>query len=240
MNEMHTPTYVATSRQKRMAADRDMAMQVSLLKKAIGRHQGELAEFLPRSGEANDETLRAGEYRLFKDESMAARLASAKKGAERLLENEISNARKAGNVRRMPKAPSMVALDALSKDFPHFEHVIDLLKQRTALAHVTPGRVYTLPHILLVGDGGVGKTAFAESVAKLLALPTRRVDMGATTASFMLAVEFSQAGCSVDAASRFPDQRNDLGRRNRQSSRWQLSAHRAFVHIARAVVGPHL
>lgn len=187
MSEMQTPTSAATTRQKRMAADRDMAMQVSLLKQAIGRYQCELAEFMPRTGDGDDETLRAGEYRLFKDESMAARLASAKKGAERLLENEISKARKAGSVRKMAKAPSMVALDAMSKDFPHFQHVIDVLKQRTALAHVTPGRVYTLPPILLVGDGGVGKTAFAESVAKLLALPTRRVDMGAATASFMLA-----------------------------------------------------
>lgn len=187
MSEMQTPASTATTRQKRMAADRDMAMQVSLLKQAIRQHQGELTEFLPRTGDRADETLRAGEYRLFKDESMAARLASAKKGAERLLENEISKARKAGSVRKMPKAPSMAALDALSKDFPHFQHVIDVLKQRTALAHVTPGTVYTLPPILLVGDGGVGKTAFAESVAKLLALPTRRVDMGAATASFMLA-----------------------------------------------------
>ncbi len=187
MSEMQTPTSAATNRQKRMAANRDMAMQVRLLKQAIGRYQCDLAEFLPRSNDASEVALRPGEYMLYSDQAMLARLEGAKKGAERLLENEISKARKAGSVRKMPKAPSMVALDALSKDFPHFQHVIDVLKQRTALAHVTPGRVYTLPPILLVGDGGVGKTAFAESVAKLLALPTRRVDMGATTASFMLA-----------------------------------------------------
>ena len=124
MSEMQTPTSAATNRQKRMAANRDMAMQVRLLKQAIGRYQCDLAEFLPRSNDASEVALRPGEYMLYSDQAMLARLEGAKKGAERLLENEISKARKAGSVRKMPKAPSMVALDALSKDFPHFQHAV--------------------------------------------------------------------------------------------------------------------
>lgn len=187
MSEMHTPTSAVASRRKSVAADRDMAWQVSLLKQAIGRYDSELAAFLPRADDDRDEQLRPSEYRLFKEEAMVARLEKAKKGAERLLENEITKARKLGAVRRRACAPSLVALDALSRDYPHFESVIALLRQRAALAQVTPGGVYSLPPILLVGDGGVGKTAFAESVAKLLDLPTRRVDMGSNTAGFVLA-----------------------------------------------------
>lgn len=181
MEMMHSPARMGR------AADQDMARQVSVLKQAIERYGRELAEYLPQAGDSRDEPLRPGEYRLFNDAAMGARLASAKKGSERLLESEISRARKMGAVRRMPKAPALAALEELSRDYPHCESVIDLLRQRTALAQVTPGRVLDLPPILLVGDGGVGKTAFAEATAGHLALPTRRVDMGSTTASFMLA-----------------------------------------------------
>ena len=60
------------------------------------------------------------------------------------------------------------------------------MRQRASLAQITPGRVYTLPPILLAGDAGVGKTAFAEAVARSLGLPVRRVDMASSTASFVL------------------------------------------------------
>ncbi len=187
MNEMNPLGSMPASAAKLRRADQDAAKQVMLLKQAIARYERELAEFLPRADDDRDEQLRPGEYLLYNEDAMVARLEKAKKGAERLLENEISKARKLGAVRRRACAPSLAALDALSRDYPHFESVIALLRQRAALAQVTPGGVYSLPPILLVGDGGVGKTAFAESVAKLLDLPTRRVDVGSNTAGFVLA-----------------------------------------------------
>lgn len=186
MSEMQTPTSAATNRQKRMAADRDMAMQVSFLKQAIGRYQCELAEFLPRSNDASEVALRPGEYMLYSDQAMLARLEGAKKGSEKSLETDIKKARKIGGVRRMVKAPSSADLATLSQDHPNFEPVIELMRQRASLAQITPGRVYTLPPILLAGDAGVGKTAFAEAVARSLGLPVRRVDMASSTASFVL------------------------------------------------------
>ncbi len=186
MNAMTTPVPMGGCAARVRRADHDAAKQVMLLKHAIEHYGRELADFMPRSDDDRDEQLRPGEYLLFNEDAMATRLESVKKGTERLLESEIKKAQKLGAVRRMAQAPSLAALDALSIDYPHCEPVIALLRQRTALAQVTPGRVYSLPPILLVGEGGVGKTAFAEAVARLLDLPTRRVDMGSNTASFML------------------------------------------------------
>lgn len=168
-------------------ADPDVALQVNLLKQVIERYRHDLAPYLPESGDRAAEVLRPGEYRLYDDATLVSRLENAKQGSERLLENEIRRARKVGAVRRMAQAPSAASLAALSTDYPHFQVVIELLRQRAALAQVTAGRVYALPPILLVGPGGVGKTAFAEAVARCLSLPTRRVDMATTTASFVLA-----------------------------------------------------
>ena len=186
MNQMQTPTSAATNGQKRKAADRDVAMQVSLLQQAIGRHQEELAAFLPRSGYDSDVALRPGEYLLYSDQAMLARLEGAKKGSEKSLETEIKRARQVGALRRMVKAPSSADLARLAQDHPNFEPVIELMRQRASLARVTPGRVYTLPPILLAGGAGVGKTAFAEAIARSLGLPVRRVDMASNTASFVL------------------------------------------------------
>lgn len=167
-------------------ADKDIARQARLLQDAIARHGDELAEFLPGADTSGAEPLPAGTYRLYDEAVLISRLENAKQGSERLLESEIRRARKAGAVRRMAQAPSTASLAALSADYPHFEPVIQLLRQRAALAQVTPARVYSLPPILLVGAGGVGKTAFAEAAARCLALPIRRVDMATSTASFVL------------------------------------------------------
>lgn len=167
-------------------ADKDTAMQVTLLQQAIKRYGQELAEFLPRSGDDGEVALRPGEYLLFSDQAMSARLDGAKKGSDKSLATEIQKARQIGAVRRRVKAPSSAELAALSRDHPNFEPVIELMRQRASLAQVTPGRAYTLPPILLAGDAGVGKTAFAEAIARSLGLPVRRVDMASSTASFVL------------------------------------------------------
>lgn len=167
-------------------ADKDTAMQVTLLQQAIKRYGQELTEFLPRSDDDGEVALRPGEYLLFSDQAMSARLDGAKKGSDKSLATEIQKARQIGAVRRRVKAPSSAELATLSRDHPNFEPVIELMRQRASLAQVTPGSAYTLPPILLAGDAGVGKTAFAEAIARSLGLPVRRVDMASSTASFVL------------------------------------------------------
>jgi ATP-dependent Lon protease len=186
MSAMKALDSMAAGAAKVKGADKDSALQVTLLRQAIKRYDQELAEFLPRSDDDSDVTLRSGEYLLYKDQAMLARLEGAKKGSEKSLETEIKKTRQVGAVRRMVKAPSSADLATLSRDHPNFEPVIELMRQRASLARVTPGRVYTLPPILLAGDAGVGKTAFAEAIARSLGLPVRRVDMASNTASFVL------------------------------------------------------
>lgn len=169
------------------AANRDMAVQVDLMRQVIECCGDELAPYLPGSSGDATEVLRPGEYRLFDDAALVARLENAELGTERLLESELRKARKAGAVRRMPTAPTTSALNALSVDFPHFAPVIELMRQHAALAQVSPGHVFSLPPILLAGAAGVGKTAFGEAVARCLGQPIRRVDMASSTASFVLA-----------------------------------------------------
>ena len=181
MEKMHTQARMTR------AADQDVARQVSLLKQVIQRYGDDLCFYLPGSSGGATVALRPGEYLLFDEAALVARLENAKHRTERLLESEIRKARKAGAVRRIPTAPTASALHALAVDFPHFTPVIDLMRQRAALAQVTPGRVYTLPPLLLAGPAGVGKTAFGEAVARCLGMPTRRVDMASSTASFVLA-----------------------------------------------------
>lgn len=187
MSSYNTTAPMSNAVPKIRCADQDVAKQVGLLREVVARYGRELAGFLPGACDTNDEPLRRGEYRLYSEAALVARLESAKQGTERLFESDIRRARKFGAVRRLPTAPSATALDSLWRDYPHFAPVIELLKQRTALAQVTPGRVLTLPPILLAGEAGVGKTSFAEAVARSLSLPTRRVDMASSTASFVLA-----------------------------------------------------
>lgn len=178
-----------TSQFPRMQArpsDRDLGAQVAMLRSAITRHSTELNRLLAGSGSFSDESLKPGECLLFDPTAIEQRLAALKSTTSRALDSELKKAKKLGAVRKLATPPSASAIEELARCFPHFAPVIELVRQRTALAEVTPGRVYTLPPILLSGDPGVGKTAFCDALARCLSVPTRRVDMAAATAGFVL------------------------------------------------------
>lgn len=175
-----------SSKMRIRPADRDLSAQVAMLRSAISRHSFELDRLLAGTGSCSDQPLKPGECQLFDPAAMDQRLGALKGTSDRALETELRKAKKLGAVRRLANPPSAAAIDRLARSFPHFEPVIELVRQRAALAEVTPGRVYTLPPILLSGDPGVGKTAFCNALASCLSVPTRRVDMAAATASFVL------------------------------------------------------
>lgn len=171
---------------RRRRAERDLAQQVAALRLAVEQHSYELESLLFGTSHCSTDAMMVDEFKLFEEEELAACIDSAKKGSEKLLNAELKRARELGATRRLAKAPSVASLTRLERDFPHFAPVIEVMRERTALASLTPGRIFSLPPLLLAGPPGVGKTAFSEMVAEVIGVPTRRVDMGSTTASFVL------------------------------------------------------
>lgn len=171
------------------SADRDVAAQVALLHNAIAQHSKVLAPLLVNTSSCSDQpdqVLQPGQCLLFDTDALAERLASLKSKDEKALETELKKAKKLGATRRLATPPSAAAINDLARSFPHFDAVVETVRQRAALAELTPGRVFGLPPILLAGSPGVGKTAFCEALARCLGLPTRRVDLATSTAGFVL------------------------------------------------------
>ncbi|OYT87179.1 MAG: hypothetical protein CFE46_13305 [Burkholderiales bacterium PBB6] len=168
-------------------ADPYCAQMANRLRASIERHSAKFGPLLGGASQCSSVPMKPGQILLFDEASLDARFESAKSGAERILQSELKQARALGPIRDLATCPTMAAFDALEVDFPHCAAVINLLRQRSALASITAGRAFALPPILLAGPAGVGKTAFSEAVARLLNVPTRRIDMAAATASFVLA-----------------------------------------------------
>lgn len=183
------PLPAPVARKRSGKADRDAALQVQLLRDALERHSAELDLLLAGTGTCSTDPveMRADQVRLYDPDALAARLGWAKDGGQRSLEAELAKATSLGPVRQLATCPSSLALDELEERYPHFAQVIALVRQRAALASVTPGRVFSMPPILLAGPPGLGKTAFSESLAETLGVPVARVDMAAASAGFVLA-----------------------------------------------------
>lgn len=179
-------TTTSPQRQCMGPADRDLAMQVTMLRDTIRRKAPMLEPLLAKPGTGNAQPQQPGKCTLFNVAALEDRLASLQHREDRAVENELQRAKKIGPTRMLAMPPGVAAIAHLAASFPHFAAVIELVRQRAALADVSPGRVFALPPILLAGDPGVGKTAFCEALAGVLGLPTRRADMASATAGFVL------------------------------------------------------
>ena len=96
----------------------------------------------------------------------------------------LKTAQRLGPLRRVAAPPSVDAIDALERDFPHCSEVTALLRRRIALAHCCPSPTLRLPPLLLSGAPGCGKTALAKRIAALLAVPLAEIDMATVHTSF--------------------------------------------------------
>ena len=85
---------------------------------------------------------------------------------------------KLGNRRELAKAPAQQAIDILREKFPNATDAIDHVDRAAALSRLTPDGYFQMPPILLLGDPGVGKTAFLQALSECLAVPFRRFDVG--------------------------------------------------------------
>lgn len=76
-------------------------------------------------------------------------------------------------------------LEDLKSSFPNFSEVIDRICEDLALRLATRAALHLGP-LLLLGEPGVGKTAFAATMARLLGFTLHRRSMAETTAGFVL------------------------------------------------------
>lgn len=75
---------------------------------------------------------------------------------------------------------------ALRKSFPNFGEVLDLLEKRHALAMLRKGSPVSFTPLLLLGDPGVGKTAFCTALAKELGLFYGEIPLAGLTEAFTI------------------------------------------------------
>ncbi|MBT9611904.1 MAG: AAA family ATPase [Burkholderiales bacterium] len=74
----------------------------------------------------------------------------------------------------------------LRSKFPNFSEVLDLLEKRYALALLRRDTPVSFPPLLLLGDPGVGKTAFSKALSKEIGLFYGEIQMSGLTEAFTI------------------------------------------------------
>lgn len=89
-----------------------------------------------------------------------------------------------GPLRTIQRFASLEALDELLEESPNFAEVIRAVRNRVILSQVTS--TFHIPPMLLLGPPGVGKTRFAQSLARMLATDFFRYAMDSGTTGVTL------------------------------------------------------
>jgi ATP-dependent Lon protease len=103
------------------------------------------------------------------------------------LKSTIDALRALGPWRPLAATVSPSEISALQESFANFTEVIAFVEAQLALAGMTPSRAAYVPPILLLGDPGVGKTAFAAKLAQLMGTGFMEISMAGTTGGFVIA-----------------------------------------------------
>lgn len=105
-------------------------------------------------------------------------------GLKRLL-SRMSGER---GLRPLSPAPEVDALDELQERFPHFAEVLSFVRMNLALSRcgTGPSSVY-FPPLLLRGGPGLGKSYFAQELARALGCTYEERDLATTSEAFVLA-----------------------------------------------------
>lgn len=94
-----------------------------------------------------------------------------------------------GGLRKVPrlKGSELRRLcDVLSRQFPNFADALSVLESELMLAMNSPAKSFRLSPLLLHGTPGIGKTAFAQALAKALNIPCEVVSAGGLQGGFDL------------------------------------------------------
>lgn len=104
---------------------------------------------------------------------------SANMEGRRRIDGAVSLAVKYDGYRRLPSFKNLgCSLARLRIDFANFSEVIAHLEDELLLAGSVRPENFVVAPILLDGPPGIGKTAFAQALAKLLGLPFRKISAG--------------------------------------------------------------
>jgi ATP-dependent Lon protease len=120
------------------------------------------------------------------------RLASVDAEKKRVCERTLARMKQNDGERFGAPPPRTEAIKSLANDFPTFGEMIDMIAARaitTTKAAQKAGqpRCFKLPNILLVGPPGMGKTHVLKQLADVLETSFHMIQMGATSAGFVLA-----------------------------------------------------
>ncbi|MEH3087907.1 MAG: AAA family ATPase [Xylophilus ampelinus] len=143
--------------------------------------------------------------RLYAPEELDAALRQIPKDRSRhVVRSFLSELGERGPDRQLSFAPRPSALTTLAERFPNFAEVTDYLAGRAALANLTPSSPLQFPPLLLEGEPGIGKTAFATALAEVMAMPLLALPMAHSNGPFMLGgldVSFEGGGPGLLARS---------------------------------------
>jgi ATP-dependent Lon protease len=77
-------------------------------------------------------------------------------------------------------------LDALGEQFPNFSEAINFYRHQFALARLSGSSAFAANPLLIAGPPGVGKTAFCQALARLVATHFSLISLSGMTAGFVL------------------------------------------------------
>ena len=90
-----------------------------------------------------------------------------------------------GYMRRLYHAPPLTEITSLRQQFPNFGEAVALIESAAALSRLG-NSAFNFRPVLLLGPPGVGKTHFASTLAKMLRVEHRIVNLETATASWIL------------------------------------------------------